>query len=77
MVASRPVMDITLAEMLDDLCTAILAHRGTALREVHLTPRLFDLIAAARGRRADGPMLLLGLDAVRDTGVSAERFRVR
>ncbi|HZP95079.1 MAG TPA: hypothetical protein VFC31_01910 [Candidatus Limnocylindria bacterium] len=71
-------MDIGLAEALDDLCTEIHRRGDDPMTAVHVDPRLYDLVAGARraaGRR--GPLLLLGLELVRDERVATDRFRIR
>lgn len=67
-------MDISFAEALDDLCTEIIRRGGDTPREVRVAPRLYDQVAGARRRR---PLLLLGLEVIRDENVSGASFRLR
>jgi hypothetical protein len=75
-------MDISMAVILDDLCTLIRRaddeHRS--IYAVHVAPRIYELVAAAKAKQhvsRGNPLMLLGLDLVRDETVVPGRVRIR
>jgi hypothetical protein len=70
-------MDISLAETLDDICTEMHDAGGRPMTSIHLAPYVYELVVTARRHRAAGaPLLLLGLDVVRDEELRATRYRI-
>lgn len=75
MVAKDSSIDVSLAVTLDDLCRLIqqAADEGRSIESVPLAPRIYDMVAAARGREylvQGHPLMLLGLNLVRDEDVA-------
>lgn len=72
--------DLTVAEILDDACRAIL--RGTyhrpPMREIHLNPQVYRVVAGGKARELDrgAPLMLLGLDVVSDVTVAPDTVRI-
>ncbi len=70
-------MDISLAETLDDVCTEIHDTGDRPMTSIHLAPRIYELVVDARRYLGkDMPLLLLGLDVVRDEGLREARFTI-
>jgi hypothetical protein len=70
------LIDITVAETIDDLCGQILEaqYAGRRLASVHLAPKAYALIADAKRKQTGrgNPILLLGLPIVSDDSLTAD-----
>jgi len=74
-------MDIGFIQTLDNVCSEINEAAGDRrlISSVHVPPRIYDFVATAKSRQhlsRGNPLLLLGLDLVRDEDLAPGQFKI-